>query len=190
MESVLFFRSAAEFHHWLENNPAAKELWVGFYKKGAPQNGITYDEAVDEALCFGWIDGVRKRVDDTRFMIRFTPRKPKSIWSEVNLRRMETLLQQGRVQPAGQQAFEARDQRRTRLYSYENEPQRLDTAEEAQLRANPSAWHFFQAQPPSYQRSAYHWVTSARKAETRQKRLAQLIEDSANGRRLAQFARP
>jgi len=181
-----FFESQAEFHQWLVSNHAeAKELWVGFYKKAAGQTGITYTQALDEALCFGWIDGVRKRIDDDRFTIRFSPRKPRSIWSQVNIKRVEELTGMGLMQPSGLKVFEARDQEKSKQYSYEARNRPLDERYEQTFRANQSAWEYFQGQAPSYQRAASWWVMSAKKEETRLKRLAILIEDSAKGRRLA-----
>ncbi|MCC7451517.1 MAG: YdeI/OmpD-associated family protein [Anaerolineae bacterium] len=181
-----FFESQADFRHWLmSNHAAANELWVGFYKKDSGQTGITYAQALDEALCFGWIDGVRKRIDDNRFMNRFTPRKPRSIWSQVNTARAEELIRLGLMQPAGLKAFETRDQEKARQYSYEARNRPLDAQYEQQFRANQQAWDFFQAQAPSYQRAANWWVMSAKKEETRLRRLVTLIGDSAKGQRLA-----
>jgi uncharacterized protein YdeI (YjbR/CyaY-like superfamily) len=186
-----FFTSPSELHTWLaEHHDTATELWLGFYKKGATETGITYAEALDEALCFGWIDGVRKRLDDARFMIRFTPRKPHSIWSAVNIARASQLSAQGVMRPAGLAAFEGRDRAKERQYTYEREERPLDGAYERQFRANAKAWDFFQAQPPSYRRLAIGWVAGAKREETRQKRLATLIADSEQGRRLAHYTRP
>jgi uncharacterized protein YdeI (YjbR/CyaY-like superfamily) len=179
-----FFTSAAKFHHWLEkNHTQSVELWVGFYKKSSGQASTTYQEALDEALCFGWIDGIRKTVDESRYTIRFTPRKPASIWSNVNIRRANELIALGRMTPAGLAAFQAHQQEKSGVYSYENRPRQLDAKYEKKFRANKTAWDFFQSQAPYYRRTASAWVMTAKKEETRLRRLAVLIEDSAQGRR-------
>lgn len=182
--SPVFFATPEEFRVWLEENHAtARELWVGYTKKGAGRPSITWPESVDEALCYGWIDGIRRSVDDTSYMNRFTPRRPGSNWSAVNIARVAELTAQGRMRPAGLAAFDRRRDETTAVYSYEQRHQAaLEEAEEQQLRANPAAWQFFQARPPSYRQAAIRWVISAKKAETRQSRLARLIEDSAQGR--------
>lgn len=183
MESI-FFASAAEFRAWLEeNHDKSQELWIGFYKKNAGKTGLTYPESVDLALCFGWIDGIRKSLDDTRYTNRFTPRKPGSNWSEKNINRVGELISEGLMHPAGLKAFEERTAAKSGVYSYEQRKEaRLSDAQEEQFRANPKAWDYFQAQPPSYRQTAVWWVVSAKKEETRLKRLATLIEDSENGR--------
>jgi uncharacterized protein YdeI (YjbR/CyaY-like superfamily) len=165
-------------------------LWVGFYKKGSGKPSITWPESVDEALSFGWIDGIRKSVDDESYTIRFTPRRPRSIWSAVNVKRARELIEAGRMHPAGLKAFEERVQERSGIYSYEERRQELAEGYVRKLKANKKAWEFFRAQPPGYQRTVSHWVMSAKKEETRAKRLATLIEDSANGRRIAPLTRP
>jgi uncharacterized protein YdeI (YjbR/CyaY-like superfamily) len=188
---IEFFPSPAAFRQWLEKHHGQeKELWVGFYKKGSGTEGITWKESVDEALCFGWIDGVRKSIDDTRYKIRFTPRKPGSIWSLVNKKRVEELTQLGRMTPAGLKAFESRDQKKTGIYAYESAEQKLDPASEKRFRANEKAWEFFQSQPAWYRRTAIFRVVSAKKEETREKRLARLIEDSEQGKTIAELTRP
>jgi uncharacterized protein YdeI (YjbR/CyaY-like superfamily) len=185
MEPV-FFATPEEFRAWLEAHHATEtELLVGFHKKGTGRPSITWPESVDEALCFGWIDGVRKRLDDDRYTIRFTPRKLGSIWSAVNIQRVGELTAQGRMRPAGQRAFGTRDEGRSRVYSYERARAGLSAQDEAAFRANPQAWAFFQAQPPSYRKTAAWWVVSAKREETRGKRLATLIADSEQGRRIA-----
>jgi uncharacterized protein YdeI (YjbR/CyaY-like superfamily) len=187
MSDVTFFDSSADFRTWLEaHHDQVQELWVGFYKKNSGKAGITYLEAVDEALCFGWIDGIKKRVDDDSYTNRFTPRKARSNWSEVNIQRVGELAQLGRMHPAGLKAFDARDQEKTQLYSYEARNRPLDEMYEKSFRANKKAWDFFIAQAPSYQKVAGWWVMSAKREETRLKRLTTLIEDSENRRRLAQ----
>ena len=187
-----YFASPEDFRAWLEaHHETEKELVVGYHKKGTGKPSMTWPESVDEALCFGWIDGVRRSVDDERYCIRFTPRKARSIWSAVNSKRMGELAELGRVRPAGLKAFEARAPEKSGIYAYENrDAAELDPAAEAQFRANAAAWDFFQAQPPGYRRTAIWWVISARQDATRQKRLATLIDDSANNRRIAQLQRP
>jgi uncharacterized protein YdeI (YjbR/CyaY-like superfamily) len=182
---IVHFKSATGFRAWLDaNHGRVAELWVGFYKKDSGRVGITYSEAVDEALCFGWIDGIKKRVDDLSYTHRFTPRKSKSNWSLVNIRKARELIRLGRMKKAGLEAFERRDPRRSGVYSFENQPRALDPAYVKQFQANAKAWQFFQAQPPGRQRLACWWVQSAKKEETRQKRLAHLIAESAKGRRV------
>lgn len=179
-----YFRAPAEFHRWLEKHHGdTAELFVGFYKKSSGEPSITYSEALDEALCFGWIDGVRKNVDETRYTIRFTPRRPKSKWSAVNIKRAEELKALGRMEPAGLAAFDGRDPGKAG-YSYEEALRALDGACEERFRAHPKAWGFFQAQPPGYRRTISFWIMSAKKEETRWRRLQQLIEGSARGERL------
>lgn len=187
--NVTFFKSASEFHTWLEaNHDRSTELWVGFYKKDSGRAGITYAEAVDEALCFGWIDGLKKRVDAVSYMHRFTPRRPRSNWSLGNIRRVEKLTRLGRMTPAGLKAFAARDPRRSGVYSFENAARRLDAARERRFRANRTAWEFFRAQPPGYQRTATFWVMSAKREDTRWSRLSRLMNDSEKGLRLGIIA--
>jgi uncharacterized protein YdeI (YjbR/CyaY-like superfamily) len=187
-----FFATAAEFRAWLErNHDSMSELLVGFHKKGSGRPSITWPDAVDQALCFGWIDGVRRRVDDDSYSIRFTPRKPRSTWSAVNVKRMKELIEQGLVAPAGLAAFERRSDDRTAIYSYEQRKHaQLEPEQERRLRANHGAHAFFEAQPPSYRRAAIHWVTSAKRPETRERRLTQLIECSAEGRTVPPLTRP
>jgi uncharacterized protein YdeI (YjbR/CyaY-like superfamily) len=180
-----FFKTPTEFRAWLErNHNRASELFVGFRKKHSAKPSITYSEAVDEALCFGWIDGLTKRVDDDSYMIRFTPRKRGSAWSRINVKRVEELTRRRRMKPAGRAAFEARNPAEAG-YSYEDGPKKLGRAYERELRETPKAWEFFKAQPPGYRRVASYWVMSAKKEETQRRRLAKLIEESAAGRRLA-----
>ena len=179
-----FFPSAAEFRDWLDRNHAtATELLLGLPKKKFGR-GLTYKDALDEALAFGWIDGVRKRLDDDAYTIRFTPRKPGSTWSVVNTKRVHELMKLGRMHPAGLREFENRDEKKTRRYSYERERPRFDPGLEAALRANRKASGFFDAQPPGYRKLTTFWVMSAKRPETRMSRLAHLIECSASGRRI------
>jgi uncharacterized protein YdeI (YjbR/CyaY-like superfamily) len=179
-----YFPAPAAFRRWLEHNHAsATELWVGFYKKGTGKPSITWPEAVDQLLCFGWIDGVRRSLGEESYVIRVTPRRPGSIWSAVNIARFGELELQGLVAPAGRRAFERRSEERSRLYSHEQaiEP-RLEPAFEERLRADVAAWVFYTAQTPTYRRAAAHWVMSAKREETRERRLARLIADSAAAR--------
>ena len=181
-----FFDTPAAFREWLEEkHETAAELLVGFYKRGSGRPSITWPESVDQALCFGWIDGVRKRIDDESYSIRFTPRRRGSTWSAINIRRIAELQKLGMMRPAGLRAFENRIEHKSAIYSYENAPRSLPPADEKRFRANRKAWKWFTAQPPSYQRVAFFWVTSAKREETRERRLLTLIEDSANERRLA-----
>lgn len=180
-----FFRSPAEFRLWLEKHHATvRELWVGFYKVASGRGGLTYKEAVDEALCSGWIDGVRKRVDEDSYMHRFTPRTATSTWSVANTKRVEELIALERMAPPGLKVFRERDQQRSGAYSFENRPKTLDAARERTFKADRAAWRFFRAQPPGYQRLAAFWIMSAKKDETRQRRLASMIRTSAEGRRM------
>jgi uncharacterized protein YdeI (YjbR/CyaY-like superfamily) len=188
---VKFFATPAQFRKWLEaNHDKAQELWVGFYKKETGRPSITWPESVDEALCVGWIDGIRKKLDDESYVIRFTPRKPQSTWSAVNIARVAELKRDGRMRPAGLAAFERRRDDKSAIYSYEQRKTAVfDEAAERQFRANAKAWEFFQSQPPWYRRTATYKVISAKREETRQKRLAELIADSAGGRRMRELDR-
>lgn len=181
----VFFPAAAAFREWLEAyHASATELLVGLHKKTSTQPGLTYKEALDEALAYGWIDGVRRGHDDHRWTIRFTPRRPRSIWSRINVRRMKELIADGRVAPAGMRAFEAREERRTGVYTYERTPAAFDRASAKRFAANKKAKTFFAAQPPGYRRHMIGWVMQAKKEETRAKRLAHLIDTSARGKRI------
>lgn len=176
---------------WFRKHGATeRELWVGFWKKETGRASVTWPESVDEALCWGWIDGVRKSIDETAYTIRFTPRKPKSYWSEVNVKRAKALIAESRMAPAGLAAFEARDPARTAEYSFEARHRGLSDADEKAFRRNRAAWAFFEAQPPGYRKLASWWVISAKRDETRARRLATLIADSEAGRRLAGLERP
>lgn len=187
-----FFPSPSAWHAWLEkHHQNHEELWVGFYKVGSGKPSITWPQAVDGALCFGWIDGVRKSLDESSYVIRFTPRRPKSIWSAVNIRRVAELGEVGLMRSAGVEAFERRAGNRSEIYAYEQRKgAKLSAAYEKQFRAHKKAWNFFQTQPPWYRRTASWWVISAKREETRLKRLAQLIEDSEHERSIAQLKRP
>ena len=187
-----FFPTPAAWHAWLEKYHAeAEELWVGLYKRDSGRTSITWPEAVDGALCFGWIDGVRKGLDTVSYKIRFTPRKPRSIWSAINLRRATELSSLGLMHPAGLAAFQRRDGKHSGIYSYEQrKAAKLPPAYEKEFRANSAAWKFFEAQAPWYRRTAAYRVISAKREETRRKRLASLIEDSANQRTIPALTRP
>lgn len=186
-----FFADAKKFRAWLEKHHASKtELVVGFYKKHTGKPSITWPESVDEALCFGWIDGVRRRIDDEAYTVRFTPRKPKSTWSNVNIARVAELKKKRRMRAAGLRAFEARTAERSGVYSFERKTEAKLTREaERKLRANKRAAAFFDERPPWYRRAAMHWVISAKREETRQRRLDRLIEDSAAGRTIPPLTR-
>jgi uncharacterized protein YdeI (YjbR/CyaY-like superfamily) len=180
-----FFKTPADFRAWLaKNHASATELLVGFYKKDSGKPSITWPESVDEALCFGWIDGIRRRIDDVSYSIRFTPRKKTSTWSAINIARVAELTKLDRMQSAGRRAFEHRREEKSAIYAYENEVRTLSAEDEKKFRANRKAWEFFNTQPPGYRRLSIYWITSAKKDETRARRLATLIDDSANGRRL------
>ena len=182
---VVFFTSSAELRAWLaENHAAAAELWVGFHKKRTGRPSITWQELVDQELCFGWIDSVRYSLGDDSSAQRVTPRRKGSVWSAVNIRRFQELEAMGLVHPSGRAAFDKRDEARSRVYSYENWPQGLDAESEAAFRKHGDAWKFFEAQPPSYRRWAAYRVMSAKRSETRERRLNALIEFSRKGERM------
>lgn len=181
-----FFASRAAFRRWLEVNHAkAPSLWIGFRKAHVAKRGLTYTEAVEEALCFGWIDGLVKRIDDDSFRQRYTPRRPGSIWSAVNIRRVAALEAAGRLALSGRAAFAGRDPKRAGLYSFESPEAALPGDSGKRFRANKAAWKWFAGQAPSYRKAALHWVMGAKREETRERRLARLIDDSAGGLRLA-----
>jgi len=182
---IKYFKSPNDFRIWLEKNHAStQELWVGYYKKSSQQPSMTWPESVDEGLCFGWIDGIRKSVDDLRYMIRFTPRRQGSIWSAVNIKRARELRDNGLMKPAGMAAFNARKENKSGIYSYEQRSEKLAAPYEERLRQDKAAWNFFYAQPPSYRKAIGWWVVSAKQEVTRLKRLEKLIKESARGKRL------
>jgi uncharacterized protein YdeI (YjbR/CyaY-like superfamily) len=162
----------------------ADELWVGFYKKNSGKPSITWPESVDEALCFGWIDGVRKRVDEISYQIRFTPRRRGSIWSATNIKRAKELVEQRRMRPTGLNAFAARIENKSGIYSYEQRTTELEEPYATYLKKNKAAWNFFRTQPPSYRKMIGWWIISAKREETRMARLAKLISESAKRKRL------
>ncbi len=180
-----FFKTPAAFRKWLAtHHDSQKELLVGFYKKHSGKPSITWPESVDEALCFGWIDGVRKRIDEDRYTIRFSPRRSSSIWSSVNTKRAGELIKQRLMQPAGLKAFKARRENRSGIYAYEQRSAELVEPYAGMLKRNKTAWKFFQARPPSYRKVINWWIVSAKLEETRLKRLNKLIDESAAGRKL------
>ena len=181
-----FFRTPRELRAWLEkHHDSAAELWVGLYRKDSGRQSITWPELVDQLLCFGWIDGIRKSVDEISYTNRVTPRRAKSNWSAVNLRRMDALIEAGAVHPSGLQAYQARDPAREQRYSFEREGAALDAEMVKTFKRNPRAWRFFTDQPPFYRKTATWWVISAKREATRLRRLETLISDSAAGQRIA-----
>jgi len=180
---VTFFPTAAELRDWFdENHSTADELWLGYFKAGSGRPSVTWSEAVDEALCVGWIDGLVKRIDEVSHAQRFTPRRKGSTWSTVNVAKVAVLTAMGRMRPAGIRAYEARSPARTGTYSYERPVDALTDEEVARFKGEPAAWEDWEARPPSYRKAAIHWVTSAKQPATRERRLAALIEDSLAGR--------
>jgi uncharacterized protein YdeI (YjbR/CyaY-like superfamily) len=182
----LFFSAPADFRSWLRANHNQKsELWVGFYRKGSGRPSITWPEAVDEALCVGWIDGLRKTIDAKSYKIRFTPRKTTSNWSAINIGRVQELTKQGRMCPAGLKVFKLRKEEKSGIYSYENRKSAvLGEAAEKRFRARPKAWDFFQSEPASYRQTLIWWVVTAKREETREQRLEELIAQSETGKRM------
>ena len=181
----IFFRTPAAFREWLEKHHArTDELWVGFHKKDSGRASLTWPESVDEAICFGWIDGVRKSLDDSSYTIRFTPRRPGSTWSSANLARAEALAREGRLRPAGLAAWQARQEEKSGVHSHDQRGVDLEEPYQGLLKQNQAAWDFFRAQPPSYRKVVNRWIMSAKRDETRLKRLEKLIACSADGQRL------
>ena len=186
-----FFPTPAAWREWLERyHDQKQELLVGFHKRSSGQPSITWPESVDQALCFGWIDGVRRTIDENSYTIRFTPRKTQSTWSAVNIRRVEELTRQGLMHPAGSEAFERRTANRSAIYAFEQRERPEFTEEQLKrFQANRVAWKFFEAKPPWYRRTATWWVVSAKRPDTREKRLSTLIEDSEHGRTIRPLTR-
>ena len=185
-----FFASPSGLRSWLAKNHAKeRELWVGLYRKGTGKPSITWPELVDQLLCFGWIDGVRKSIDEESYMIRVTPRRAGSVWSAVNLRRIGELIEAGQMTRAGRAVWEARDPAKAGRYSFERAQASLGEAYEAEFRSNRKAWTYFASQAPSYRKAATWWVMSAKREDTRSRRLATLIRDSANGERIGPMRR-
>jgi len=179
MADVIFFETRQEFSDWLEEHAEASELWVGYFRKSTGRASLTWSASVDVALCFGWIDGIRKTVDGQSYKIRFTPRKIKSVWSAVNVKKVEALIPLGKMKPAGMHVFNNRSD----VQGYTSEDRNVPLAEEykAQIRANQPAWQFLTNLAPSYKRDSIWWVMSAKKEETRLRRLDVLIESSEAG---------
>jgi len=182
---IKFFKSQNEFHKWLlKNNNKSEEVFIGIYNVVSNKKGINYREALDEALCFGWIDGVRKNIDEHSYKIRLSPRKEVSRWSGVNIKRAEELLKSGKMMPAGINAFKKREKGSRIKYSYEERVEKLSAVYERKFRSNKKAWEFFQKQAPYYKRTSVFWVMSAKKEETRERRLNILINDSEKKKRI------
>lgn len=183
MTEPIFFSSPHDWREWLaEHHDSHTEVLVGMFKKASGRATMTWSQAVDEALCFGWIDGVRRGIDEHAHSIRFTPRKPRSTWSAVNIAKAEALIAEGRMQAAGLRAFAARTEERSRIYAFEQGEVELPADALKRLKANAEAWSFWESRPAGYRRIAAWWVISAKRAETRERRLATLIEDCAAGR--------
>lgn len=190
-DEAVFFETAAHWRQWLvANHDAATEIMLGLVKVGSGLAGIGYREALDEALCYGWIDGVRRTIDDKRWMIRFTPRTAGSYWSAVNRKRAEELIAEDRMAAPGLAVYERRDKSPAGHYSFEQKDSIPFKDVEKVLKANDAAWQFFSAMPPSYRRPAVWWVVSAKRDDTRQRRLQTLIDDSAAGRKIKLLRRP
>jgi uncharacterized protein YdeI (YjbR/CyaY-like superfamily) len=180
-----FFENPAAFRTWLSTHGSSEEeLWVGFHRKATGRPSMTWPESVDEALCFGWIDGVRKSIDERRYAIRFTPRRPGSIWSARNVGRIEALMAQGRMSKRGLVAWEQRDPAKTAVYSFERDAAELDEDRERRFRRNRKAWTFYQSQPPGYRKLSAWWIISAKRESTRERRFATLVECSEAGERV------
>ncbi len=183
--TATFFENPLQFRQWLEAHHAAgAELWAGYHKAGSGKPSLTWPQSVDQALCFGWIDGVRKGIDESSYRIRFTPRRPRSIWSAVNIGRVEELTRLGLMRPAGLAAYAVRKENRSGVYAYEQRTAELPEPYAGMLKASDAAWAFFEAQPPSYRKTAGWWVVSAKTEATRLKRLQKFIGESAESRRL------
>lgn len=189
-QDTMYFADPAAFRRWLKAHHArADEQWVGYHKRGTGVPSMTWPESVDEALCYGWIDGLRRSVDDARYRIRFTPRRPKSVWSTKNIARVKELIEEGRMRPAGLAAWKRREEDRSRRYSFEQGKVALPMEFLKLLKSDAKAWSFFSKQPPGYRKQATWWVISAKREETRKRRLATLIDDSAAGVRIAPLRR-
>jgi uncharacterized protein YdeI (YjbR/CyaY-like superfamily) len=180
-----YFDTRADFRNWLlENHTSCTELWVGYYKAGSGKKAMSYPESVDEAICFGWIDGVRHSVDPVSYCNRFTPRKANSNWSEVNIRKAEMLIRSGQMHPSGLEAFGRRKEEKSGVYSYENKPEALPDAYVEQFKTRPEAWAYFEASPPSYRRTIFYWILSPKQEITRRNRLEKLIAACSEKKRI------
>jgi len=188
--TVLFFKTPLHFRKWLQkNHQKNKEQWVGFYKKSSGKSSITWPESVDQALCFGWIDGLRRSINDESYKIRFTPRNPKSHWSKINIARYKDLEKQGIVTESGRKAYQRIDKNNSKRASYEQRTVRLTPTLESEFKKNKKAWKFFQSMPPYYRRNATWWIMSARQETTKLRRLIILIEDSEKGEKIKPLRR-
>lgn len=191
MQTPVFFKSANELRKWFQKNYGkATELWIGFYNARSGKKGVTYKEAVDEALCFGWIDGIRKNLDEESYVNRFTPRKKNSIWSNINTKRIKELMEEGRMHSSGLEAFNKRVEEKAGIYSFEQDSHKLPGAFEKKFKANKKAWKHFTSKAPWYQRTSIHWVMSAKQEATQLKRLETLMKDSENEKTIAPLTRP
>lgn len=188
LDDIRIFPSAPAFRRWLQaHHASAGEQWIGYYKKGVRKTSMTYAESVEEALCFGWIDGLTRRIDDEVYAIRFTPRRRTSNWSAINIAKVAELTAAGRMHPAGIKAFEERDRRKDAAYSYERPEQELSPDFVRRFRADEAAWRFWDSRPPSFKRQASYWVMSAKRPETRERRFTALVAESRAGRLPAPF---
>lgn len=185
MMSPLFFAKQSDLRRWFESNfDKATEVYIGFYKVSTGIPSITWSQSVDEALCFGWIDGIRKSLDEESYSIRFTPRRAKSIWSAVNIKKVEKLLREGLMKPAGIEIFEKREKKNSNIYSFEKGAVKFSKEFERKFKSNKKAWNFFQQQVPSYKKPAINWVMSAKQEATRKRRLDTLVNDSEAGQKI------
>ncbi len=183
--SPTFFQNTSEFRAWLEeNHQTAIELWVGYYRVETGKPSMTWSESVDQALCFGWIDGIRKKVDDQSYTIRFTPRKPGSTWSRINIDKVEALSAQGLMHPAGIKAYSFKKENKSGIYSFENEIKDLPEEYAQIFKENKAAWEFYSVQPPSYRKVMTHWVLSAKQESTKLSRMNKLIGESGKKKRI------
>ena len=190
MSDIIFFRKPEDFRSWLQkNHNKEKELLVGFYKKSSGKPSITWPESVDQALCFGWIDGIRRSNDEESYSIRFTPRNPKSTWSAANIKKVEELKKLGLMKPAGLAAYKKKEESNSKIYSFEQRTVKFTSQYERVFKKNKTAWNNFQSQPPYYRKTVTHWVMSAKQEETRLKRLKRLIKDSESGLKIKEMRR-
>jgi uncharacterized protein YdeI (YjbR/CyaY-like superfamily) len=189
--NIKYFKTEEDLRKWyMKNHSKLTEQWIGYYKKTSGKPSITYSQAVDQALCFGWIDGIAKGIDENQYCQRFTPRRKNSIWSAVNLKKVDELTKKKLMMPAGMKTYNGRNKNRTNMYSFEQEKHELPSQYEKKFKANKKAWANFQLMAPSYRKPAIWWVISAKQEETQLRRLATLIEDSENGRKIKQMKRP
>lgn len=189
--NIKYFKTEENLRKWyMKNHNKLTEQWIGYYKKTSGKPGITYSQAVDQALCFGWIDGIAKGIDENQYCQRFTPRRPNSIWSAVNLKKVDALIKKKLMTPAGMKIYNERNKDKTNMYSFEQNKHELPAIYEKKFKANKKAWENFHKMAPSYRKPAIWWVISAKQEETQLRRLATLIEDSEAGRKIKQMKRP